>query len=43
MEKQVLIELIKLAYTLNPEGKGKSRKRTLEETIKIIDEKSVVL
>jgi len=39
MEKQELIELIKLTYTLNPDGKGKQRKRTLDETIQIINEK----
>jgi hypothetical protein len=39
MEKEELIELIKLVYLLNPEGKGKQRKRTLEETLEIINDK----
>lgn len=29
LEKEELIELVKLAYLMNPEGKGKQRKRTL--------------
>ena len=32
-----MVELIKLAYLLNPDSKGKSRKRTLGETLAIID------
>jgi hypothetical protein len=36
MDKKELIELIKLVYLLNPDGKGKHRKRTLEETISMI-------
>ena len=36
-----LIELIKLVYTLNPEGKGKKRKRTLNEVISIINQNNV--
>lgn len=39
MEKGVLIELIKLVYLLNPDGKGKQRKRTLEETLEIVNAK----
>ncbi len=39
MAKEELIELIKLVYLMNPEGKGKQRKRTLEEVIDIINEK----
>lgn len=39
MAKEELIELIKLVYLMNPEGKGKQRKRTLEEIIDIINEK----
>jgi hypothetical protein len=39
MAKEELIELIKLVYLMNPEGKGKQRKRTLEEIVDIIDEK----
>jgi len=31
--------LVKLAYTLNKEGKGKMRKRTLEEELAIIRDK----
>ena len=41
-EKDELIELIKLVYTLNPDGKGKLRKRTLDEVINIINEHSNV-
>jgi hypothetical protein len=37
MEKGELIELVKLVYLMNPEGKGKQRKRTLEEIIDIIN------
>lgn len=43
MDKQELIELIKLVYKLNPDGKGKQRKRTLEETIEIINEKRATI
>lgn len=39
MEKEELIELIKLVYELNPDGKGKQRKRTLEETLDIVNYK----
>lgn len=39
MEKGELIELVKLVYLMNPEGKGKQRKRTLEEVIDIINSK----
>ena len=41
MEKQELIKLIELVYNLNPDGKGKQRKRTLQETIQIINEKKI--
>jgi hypothetical protein len=34
-----LIDMVKLAYTLNEEGKGKIRKRTLEEVLAIIRDK----
>jgi len=34
-----LIDMVKLAYTLNTEGKGKIRKRTLEEVVAIIRDK----
>jgi len=34
-----LIDMVKLAYTLNEEGKGKTRKRTLEEVLAIIRDK----
>ena len=43
MDKQELIELTKLVYKLNPDGKGKQRKRTLEETIEIINEKRATI
>nr|AMX22311.1 LAGLIDADG endonuclease [Cryphonectria parasitica] len=36
--KEDLIELIKLVYTYNPEGKGKQRKRTLEEILDYIND-----
>ena len=36
--KETLIEMVKLAYTLS--GKGKNRKRTLEEVIEIINDKT---
>jgi hypothetical protein len=31
-----MINLIKLTYKLNPEGKGKQRKRTLKETLDML-------
>lgn len=37
MPKEELIELVKLTYLLNPDGKGKQRKRTLEEILEIIN------
>ena len=37
-QKDTLIEMVKLAYTLS--GKGKNRKRTLEEVIEIINDKT---
>jgi LAGLIDADG endonuclease len=39
IEKEELIELVKLTYNMNPDGKGKQRKRTLEDVINIINEK----
>lgn len=36
MGKEELIELIKLVYQMNPDSKGKQRKRTLEETIELV-------
>ena len=36
IEKAEIIELVKLVYLLNPDSKGKSRKRTIEEVIDII-------
>jgi hypothetical protein len=35
-EKFEFIELVTLVYALNPDGKGKVRKRTLSEVISII-------
>lgn len=35
-EKNEFIELVTLVYALNPDGKGKVRKRTLSEVISII-------
>jgi hypothetical protein len=39
MSKEVLKDLVRVAYTLNPDGKGKQRKRGLEEILDIIDSK----
>lgn len=39
-EKEEFIHLIKLVYSLNPDGKGKKRKRTISEILLIIDEKN---
>lgn len=39
LEKEELIDLVKLVYLMNPEGKGKQRKRTLDEVIDIINNK----
>jgi hypothetical protein len=36
-QKETLIEMVKLAYTLS--GKGKNRKRPLEEILEIINDK----
>nr|YP_009763299.1 LAGLIDADG endonuclease [Metarhizium rileyi]QIS49078.1 LAGLIDADG endonuclease [Metarhizium rileyi] len=36
--KEEIIDLIKLVYSYNPDTKGKSRKRTLQETIDIINQ-----
>jgi len=38
--KDDYINIIKLVYNLNPDGKGKTRKRTLLEILSIIEEKS---
>jgi LAGLIDADG endonuclease len=40
-EKEKFIEIVKLIYDLNPDGKGKRRKRTLPEILSIIKEKSI--
>jgi len=37
--KDTLIEMVKISYLL--EGKGKNRKRTLEEVLKIIEDKNL--
>ena len=37
MPKEELIELVKLTSLLNPDGKGKQRKRTLEQILEIIN------
>lgn len=37
--KDQFIKLVKLTYELNPEGKGKNRKRTLDVVLYIIEEK----
>lgn len=36
IETSDMIDLIKLVYDLNPDSKGKSRKRTLDETLGIV-------
>lgn len=36
MDKNKLIELVKLVYELNPQNKGKTRKRTIDQLISII-------
>lgn len=41
MQTDDMIKLIKLVYLLNPDSKGKSRKRTLEETLDIVRSNSV--
>jgi hypothetical protein len=41
MQTDDMIKLIKLVYFLNPDSKGKSRKRTLEETLYIVRSNSV--
>lgn len=33
--------MVKLIYIFNPNGKGKKRKRTLEDIISIIEEKKL--
>lgn len=38
LSKNEILYLINLIYTYNPEGKGKPRKRTLQETINIINQ-----
>jgi len=35
------IELVKIVYTLNPDGKGKKRKRTLSEVLEMIEVKTL--
>ena len=40
MEKTKLIKLVELVYSMNPESKGKSRKRTIQEVIDIINSNS---
>ena len=36
LNKNEFIDLVKLVYALNPDGKGKTRKRTLSEVLTII-------
>ena len=40
-EKEEFINIIKLVYDLNPDGKGKKRKRTLSQILSIIEEKNI--
>ena len=37
VSKEEMVELIKLVYEFNPDGKGKQRKRTLQETLDIVN------
>ena len=37
LDKEQLIELIHLIYLMNPDSKGKSRKRDIQEVIDIIN------
>ena len=37
ISKEEMVELIKLVYGFNPDGKGKQRKRTLQETLDIVN------
>jgi len=39
-EKEEFINIIKLVYDLNPDGKGKRRKRTLFDILSIIEKKN---
>jgi hypothetical protein len=39
-EKEEFIDIIKLIYDLNPDGKGKRRKRTLSDILSIIEHKN---
>ena len=41
MDKTEIISLIKLVYSFNPEGKGKQRKRSLEETLDLLNQKQI--
>lgn len=37
MDKEQLIELVRLVYLMNPDSKGKSRKRDIQDVINIIN------
>ena len=37
LEKEQLIELIHLIYSMNPDSKGKSRKRNIQDVLNIIN------
>ncbi|RKF63989.1 hypothetical protein OnM2_021015 [Erysiphe neolycopersici] len=39
LSKENMVSLIKLIYSYNPEGKGKQRKRTLEEALDLLNHK----
>jgi len=41
LTKTEFIELVKIVYTLNPDGKGKKRKRTLSEVLEMIEVKTL--
>lgn len=41
MDKSDLISLVRMAYKLNSGGKGKERKRSIDEVIEIINSKNV--
>jgi len=40
-EQEEFINIIKLVYDLNPDGKGKKRKRTLSDILLIIEKKNI--
>ena len=41
-DKEEFINIIKLVHGLNPDGKGKNRKRTLSDILLIIEKKNII-